>query len=230
MAVNMKIKTLISQYVSADYIKTGKIKAFVTMILGFIVTAAKVVFGIIIKSLIWAYSGVYTLCLSVSNLIFVRTANGEVPERKRVNGVLAISVILLVAAVLFDECAMLKQFSGEGGVQYPVVVVVVASIYFVAAYVFAIIGLFAARKHKDLNFFALKVIGISGALMNMVLLQRMILSCLNIAPEVVSSVNSVFSYFIGGCLTVAAIILLVKCGVYKRKLKNIEKDGEKDAG
>ena len=48
----MKIKTLISQYVSADYIKTGKIKAFVTMILGFIVTAAKVVFGIIIKSLI----------------------------------------------------------------------------------------------------------------------------------------------------------------------------------
>ncbi len=213
-----KIKSLYVKYRSLDYIGTSRVKAFITMITGFCVAAFKLVFGIIVKSLVWGYSGIYAIGMSVCKLLSFNAAKQTNDEKKKANFVLAISIIMLICAILFDECSMIRQVSNEKGSRYPLFIIIISTTYFAVSYVLAVIGLFQTRKRKELEYFAMKTIGISGALMNLVLLQRMILSCLELPNELSLQINSGFSYMVGGLLTLTAIILLIKCCLYKRKL------------
>lgn len=213
-----KIKSLYTKYRSLDYIGTSRVKAFITMITGFCVASFKLIFGIIVKSLVWGYSGIYAIGMAVCKLLFFNAAKQTHDEKRKANFVLAIAIIMLVCAILFDECSMIRQISNEKGSRYPLFIIIISTTYFVVSYVLAIIGLFQTRKRKELEYFAMKTIGISGALMNMVLLQRMILSCLALSDEISLQINSWFSYMVGGLLTLTAVILLIKCCLYKKKL------------
>lgn len=215
-----KIKNLYAKYRSLDYVTVNRIKIFITMITGFFVAAFKIIFGVIVKSLVWGYSGIYAVGMSVCKLLSFNAVKQTNNEKKKTNFVLAISIIMLVCAVLFDECSLIRQVSNEKSSRYPLFIIIISTTYFAVSYVVAVVGLFQTRKRRNVEFFAMKTIGISGALMNLVLLQRMILSCLDLSDELTLLINSVFSYFIGALLTLTAIILLIKCCVYRKKISN----------
>ncbi len=225
-----RIKNLYIRYRSLDYIGTSRVKAFITMITGFCVAVFKLVFGIIVESLVWGYSGIYTMGMAVCKLLSFYAAKQTNNEKRKAKFILAISIIMIVCAVLFDECSMIRQISNEKGARYPLFVIIISTTYFVVSYVLAIIGLFQTRKRKELEYFAMKTIGISGALMNMVLLQRMILSCIVLSDEISLQINSWFSYIVGAFLTLTAVILLIKCCLYQRKLKSGNMFGNNDDG
>lgn len=220
MTMIAKVKSLITQYRSLDYMGTIRVKAFITMLGGFCIAAFKIIFSVYVKSLIWAYSGIYTICLAVCRLLFFHSAKEDTDGKKKGNYLLAVSIIMLFSAIFFDECAMIRQIQSEPNARYPLFIIIVATTYFAVSYIFAIIGLFQTRKNKRLEFFAIKAIGISGAIMNLVLCQRMILSCLSLPDEVFSTINSSFSYAIGGFLSITAIVLLIKCCLYRKKEKS----------
>ncbi len=189
---------------------TNTLQLLFSSISGILISVIKIIFGIYLGSVIWIFSGIYAIGLSLARALFTKDLIEDAPLKKKNKTVLAIAIILMVSAFVFDICAMFRQFQGEMGRAFAVWMVIPLSLYFVASYILAIKGLFRTRKNKSLSFYAFRVICISGALMNMVLLQRMILSLTSISIEWLIVVNSIFSYFIGGTLLVTALILMLK--------------------
>ncbi|MCM1304927.1 MAG: hypothetical protein NC306_12610 [Butyrivibrio sp.] len=181
-----------------------------TILVGLAMSVIKFIFGLIIHSLVWVYSGFYALGLSGGKYFLFRgTRNAD--EKRKYHHILATAALLFIVGFIFDICIMIKQFSNDLAAHYPVPIVILASIYFVVSYGLAIRGILQTMKRREIEFYAYKVISISGALMNMVLLQRMILSCTGLPDQTVTAVNAVFGYFIGATLMLSSVFLFVRC-------------------
>lgn len=190
------------------YVNTLQLAA--TILMGLAVFVIKFIFGLIIHSLVWVYSGFYSLGLSGGKYFLFKGTKNTAGKRKYYH-VLITAVILFIVGFLFDICIMIKQFSNDLAAHYPVPIVIIASIYFAISYGLAIRGIIQTMKRKEIEFYAYKVINISGALMNIVLLQRMILSCAGLPGQTVTAINAVFGYFIGATLMLSSVFLFVRC-------------------
>lgn len=223
---------IMADYKRSDTVHKNRLKACITIPCSMATAVFKFVFGILVHSFVWAYSGLYALGSSVAKFLFFRSTHAKYGERQKANFCIAIAVILFFSAVIFDMCTMIKQFEEETVTKYPLAVVIVASIYFFAAYVATIIGIIANRKNKELNVFAYKIIGVSGALMNLVLLQRMILSCLHLPIALFKQVNSSFGYMIGATMALTAVVLFVRCLLCRKHCpkSNLPREGEEISG
>lgn len=216
-------KQICFEYKNGDIILKNKIKTFFTMICSLAVAIFKFVFGIVIKSFVWAYSGIYALGGSVAKFLFLKSTHDKYNERGKANYCIAIAVILFISAIIFDMCSMIKQFEEKTISQYPLAIIIIATIYLFVTFILTFIGLLRNRKNKSLNLFTNKIIGTSGALMNMVLLQRLIMSCLNLPIETFKLINSSFAYIIGACMALIAVFLLIKCLLHR---KNFPKENK----
>ncbi|MCM1167980.1 MAG: hypothetical protein NC299_17965 [Lachnospiraceae bacterium] len=214
-----RAKQLFELYKSFDIKGANKLQVTLIAIGSAVVAIVKFILGFVIHSFVWSYSGLYALGMAVGKEIFLKCSGDPVPSKKKALYSLIIAAIVFVAGFFFDMCIMVKQFSNDLSAHYPIPVVIAASIYFVFSYCLSIHGIWQTRKNKDIEFYAYKIICISGSLMNMVLLQRMILSCIEVSDEMTTMINSRFGYFIGSMLIVSSVILLVRCILALKKEK-----------
>ncbi len=205
-----KGKALLDFYLLFDMEGMNTLQVTFSALLGILVSTVKILLGVFLGSAVWVFSGIYSIGLGIALFLLLKDiVTGATSEKKNCT-VLFVAIILMVSAFVFDICAMFRQFQGDMGEPFPTWLVIVLSIYFATSYVISIIGLFQTRTNKALSFYAFRVICISGSLMNIVLMQRMILSVSPISAEWVVAVNSIFSYFIGGTLLITALILMLR--------------------
>lgn len=160
---------------------------------------------------------------SISKPVFYKGAKNEVNKKPHLKYVLWIAVILLISALAFNMLILIRQSLQPVVTKMSMPIVILLSIYLFGTYIFAVKGFLQVRKQKSLIYFSYRIICMSGAIVNIVLLQRMILSLTTIAEALILEINSVFGYFTGGIMFLMAFILIGKYFYVKRKTVGTEK-------
>lgn len=203
------IKRILDYYSSIPIAQKNKLKSFFSMICSFCIATFKIVLGFIIMSFIWVYTGIYSLSIGTAKLLFYRCKSakkGELPDKS----IKVIAIILMVSAYLFNISIMIKQVYNHSTIEFPILIICFLSICFFFSFINAIYGIVQARKNKELKFTVYKIINISSALVNIVLLQRMILAYTNnISEDIIVIINSSFGYIVGVIILFLSILILL---------------------
>ena len=147
--------------------------------------------------------------------LYIKSQSGD--ERKKNKGYLLITGIMFFTAIVFDIYLLVRQSSVARVEHYHPIIVIGFSIFILFSNYLTIKGLFEARMQKNLILIALRLVGFSGMLMNLVLMQRLVLGCINITEEVAQLVNLYFGLTCGGAMVSVTICMLIYYAYQRRK-------------
>lgn len=208
------VKKIIKIYFGLDTETKRLIGTGVSLMQGIGLISIKLIIGIISRSFVFLYSCLYALGMVVCRIIYIKCQSGD--ERKKNKGYLLITGIMFFTAIVFDIYLLVRQSSVARVEHYHPIIVIGFGIFILFSYFLTIKGLFEARMQKNLILIALRLVGFSGMLMNLVLMQRLILGCINVTEEVAQLVNLYFGFSCGGAMVSVAICMLIYY-VYQRR-------------
>lgn len=165
--------------------------------------------GLVLSSTVWLCAGVYSLLTAGARGVFTFSQRESVSKKGRTDCAIVIAVIMLFADISFCVLTNLRSLNFKI-VHLPWFGFLILSIFGAARFFKFLRQLFRIVRRKESSFFAYKIVSVSGMLKNLVLIQRLILSCLPFSDERIWQVNSTFGYFIGAVLILLALWLLVR--------------------
>ena len=209
------VKEIIKIYFGLDAETKRLIGTGVCLMQGIGFIFIKLIIGIFSRSFVFLYSCLYALGMAVCRIIYIKCQSCD--ERKKNKGYLLITGIMFFTAIVFDIYLLVRQSSVARMEHYHPIIVIGFSIFILFSYYLTIKGLFEARIQKNLILIALRLVGFSGMLMNLVLLQRLILGCINVTEEVAQLVNLYFGFSCGGAMVSVTICMLIYYAYQRRK-------------
>ena len=209
------VKEIIKIYFGLDAETKRLIGTGVSLMQGIGFIFIKLIIGIFSRSFVLLYSCLYALGMAVCRIIYIKCQSGD--ERKKNKGYLLITGIMFFTAIVFDIYLLVRQSSVARVEHYHPIIVIGFSIFILFSYYLTIKGLFEARMQKNMILIALRLVGFSGMLMNLVLMQRLVLGCINVTEEVAQLVNLYFGFACGGAMVSVAICMLIYYAYQRRK-------------
>lgn len=200
---------LLTEEQTADVVFTAACLAGLCMIL------FDLTMGIAFKSLIWVSSGVHRTGALACRFVYLR---GKMkPPDQQLKYYRHIAGLLAAAAYEFNVCMVIRQIFTKSVTVYPAFLTVVYSIYVIFSYISVVLGIKKEKLKNDTLSVGIRIVNLSSCVVNLVLVQRMILSEINLSDSVRVCVNSVFGYFCGGILFIMAISMLIHYCFLKRQ-------------
>lgn len=216
------MRNLIRKYKQMTPVQKSRITSSVTMVYNFVTAGAKIFFGIFSAFWFICVSGLYSLCMGVCKRVYFvgRARSGdqtrlEISYYRIIGGVLCFAALCyigyMVQYVLFPSD--LRRY----GSLTSVVIVAVSGV----EVAFALVGIFRARKDKDLLMEGLKCVNLVSSLIAVVTAEAVVLTFFS-DLGLTAGVNTAFINALFG-LTLGLVSLTV--GIYiTTKAKRLKKD------
>lgn len=206
-----KIIESVRLYFYIDIHGRMELQTTVSAFFGAVSAVVKLLIAIALRSLVWGFSVLYALMVILARFLFFRGCREwSSDERQRYWG-RGIAYLLAASAYLFNMLMLVRQSHTDSVRALPAWAVVIMSLYFMLMLMLGLRGMLISESRREPLFFAYRVIGLSGALVNLVLLQRMILAVTPISTETLLIVNSWIGYCVGVVLLLLSLWLWFFC-------------------
>ena len=178
-----------------------------SMILSGVLILIKLAIGLITGSLAFLYSCVYSVAIVVCKVLYLRHSFDEKDGQKKIY--YFIIAMMIITAAAFNFLMLIRVSTSYVPHRFSPVTTIIFGAFVAYNHYLISKGIKAAKEEQNLLVIELRTVNLSSVLLNMVLLQQMVLGCLNISVATIKTINMAFGISCGMAMFFIAISMLI---------------------